>query len=456
MLYEDLIKNQPEEYDREITMHGACLDYTFVILDDGITGCQTAHDVPVLFSWEPELLESTLGEKPHLIFIITNTRNRTREAAIGIIGDVMDKLNIAGDKSGRKIMVMSVMDSILHGHYPAEAEAIEACTEGEGTMQVLIPTCLAGDKFTCNDIHYVRDGETVIPVSWTSFVPDKEFMYRPSDLKEFVSEKYAGKIRPDQVLSFQIRELRLMGPENVKRRLLESDARVCVVNALAKSDLDVFASGAWEAILAGKKILFSTAPSFINAFTCHPVKEPMERSALKGEADRGGIVLVGSYDEISGGQLMQLMERGSAIPLGVDIQGLLAGEEETIIASVVFRVRQLIGRGKHVVIYTVFEPESLPASNISRETGGRVAGIMAEIVSKIDPVPSFIIVKGEYTAYLTAIKGLKMERATVTGQALPGVAVLVPGEIQNLQYIIFPESSGEVDGLLDLFNMLTN
>ncbi|MDA3821509.1 MAG: hypothetical protein PF450_02695 [Bacteroidales bacterium] len=52
VFYDELIKSLPAEYSQEIGLNETCQSRTLVILDDDPTGCQTVHDVPVLFSWE--------------------------------------------------------------------------------------------------------------------------------------------------------------------------------------------------------------------------------------------------------------------------------------------------------------------------------------------------------------------------------------------------------------------
>lgn len=455
ILFSDIVKSQPEEYEHSVNMSGACLENTIVILDDDPTGCQTVHDVPVLFSWDIEILESLLREKTHLFFILTNTRSMNEASAGLTVKEVIANLVLAGKNAERKFTIISRSDSTLRGHYPSELDEIEGSLGVRGNMHCLIPAFFPGGRYTCNDIHYVREGDSLIPASETPFAKDKVFGFQHSDLKKYVEEKTSGAILAEDVLPISLEEIRKGGPAHIKSRLMDSDNPVCIVNALCQSDLDVFAAGAWEAILAGKKILFRTAASFINSFGCIPVKEPLDRSVLKSQSGHGGLVVVGSYVEKSSMQLMKLIENGSAIPMELDVKELIEGESSQLLSGYAARITQLIVHGKHALLYTSRELVFTDDSEKNLEIGNLVSGALVKIVSMIGARPSFIITKGGITSNDIASKSLKIRKATVLGQALPGVPLLIPDNMPDMKYIIFPGNVGDGDDLLKLFKKLT-
>lgn len=455
ILFSDIVKSQPEEYEHSVNMSGACLENTIVILDDDPTGCQTVHDVPVLFSWDIEILESLLREKTHLFFILTNTRSMNEASAGLTVKEVIANLVLAGKNAERKFTIISRSDSTLRGHYPSELDEIEGSLGVRGNMHCLIPAFFPGGRYTCNDIHYVREGDSLIPASETPFAKDKVFGFQHSDLKKYVEEKTSGAILAEDVLPISLEEIRKGGPAHIKSRLMDSDNPVCIVNALCQSDLDVFAAGAWEAILAGKKILFRTAASFINSFGCIPVKEPLDRSVLKSQSGHGGLVVVGSYVEKSSIQLMKLIENGSAIPMELDVKELIEGESSQLLSGYAARITQLIVHGKHALLYTSRELVFTDDAEKNLEIGNLVSGALVKIVSMIGARPSFIITKGGITSNDIASKSLKIRKATVLGQALPGVPLLIPDNMPDMKYIIFPGNVGDGDDLLKLFKKLT-
>jgi len=454
--FHELIGTQPPEYTHDVNMHGACLENTFVILDDDPTGCQTVHDVPVLFSWETSILEKVLGEQPHLLFILTNTRSMPEHAAKEVIGEVMRNLVKAAKAAGRKFIVISRSDSTLLGHYPAELDAIEEHLEGGPYMHCLIPAFFPGGRYTCNNIHYVREGGMLVPAAATPFAEDSVFGYAHSELPAYIEEKTGNAISSSEVLTFSVEELRKGGPDHVREKLRSSNSRACVVNALAQTDLDVFAAGAWEAILTGKRILFRTGASFINSFGCIPVKEPLGRSALRSNSDKGGLIVVGSHLRKSSDQLLPLIESAHLIPLELHVQELLAGLEKEIVNSFAERTDKLISKGRHVLIYTSRELIQSGDPNRNIEIRKIVSKALVEIVKGIKTTPSFLVAKGGITSYDIASQALQFRRATVIGQALPGVPVIVPDERPLMKYVTFPGTVGDQQDLLNLFKILTD
>ena len=147
--FEQLIKELPPEYDREINMHGACLDHTFVVLDDDPTGCQTVHDVPVSFRWDETTLIHYLSGQTRMLFILVNTRSLPEKEAVAIISEVMRNLKAASAATGRAFVVISRSDSTLRGHCPAEVDAIEKQLGTEKYMHCLIPAPKGCSGGTC-------------------------------------------------------------------------------------------------------------------------------------------------------------------------------------------------------------------------------------------------------------------------------------------------------------------
>lgn len=452
--FEHIARNLPPEYDREINMHGACLDHTFVVLDDDPTGCQTVHDVPVLFCWDIATLTHYLSGQTRMLFILVNTRSLQEEEAVEIISEVMRNLRTASLSAGRKFIVISRSDSTLRGHYPAEVDAIERQLGDGNYMHCLVPAFFPGGRYTCNDIHYVREADRLIPAAETPFAADKTFGYTHSQLDRYVEEKTRGHVTAGQVLSFSISGIREKGPDWVKETLIHSAAPVCFVNAMAQSDLDVFAAGAWEAILEGKKMIFRTGASFLNSIGCIPLKSPLERSGLRSTSSNGGLIIVGSHIPKTSAQLVPLLESPAVVSLELPVREILTSARGRIIAALAGRVDQLIKGGKHVLVHTSRELVHGVRAKTDLQIGQQVSSALVELVSALEASPSFIIAKGGITSHDIASKGLRIERSTVIGQAMPGVPVLVPDGRPDLKYIIFPGNVGDDRALFNLFMKL--
>ncbi|MCF8225122.1 MAG: hypothetical protein K9J30_04510 [Bacteroidales bacterium] len=454
LLFDEVIRNQPEEYQTNVALNGACLDTTIVIVDDDPTGCQTVQDVPVLFSWETELLEEMFSEKVRIFFILANTRSMGEAKAVEIVGHILKNLQAAGSAANRRYLVISRSDSTLRGHYPAEIQAIEDGLSQGKHMHCLVPAFFQGGRFTIGDVHYLKEGYFLLPAHKTPFAKDRVFGFQHSDLKEYIAEKNKEKIKPHQVLSFSISELRTYGPEYVKKQLLSSEAPACIVNALAQSDLDVFAAGAWEALLAGKKILFRTAASFINSFGYIPVKEPLAISDLRSKSGKGGLIVIGSYVEKSTLQLEFLLANTCIQSYELNVSSILKGSDDKLISELAQALQAKIDRGQDAVVYTSRELVSAGDSPGNIEIGKRVSRSMVRLVSELTSEPSFIVAKGGITSHDIACHALRIQKATVTGQALPGVPVLSYGPGDELKYIIFPGNVGHEGSLLELYRKL--
>ncbi|MFC2090306.1 four-carbon acid sugar kinase family protein [Bacteroidota bacterium] len=453
ILQEEILKNIPPEYDKEMFLHGDCKDWSVVVIDDDPTGCQTSSDVPVLFTWDTSLIIDLFRKHCHVFFILTNTRSMSATQAAEVTREVVTSIRQAAEKTARKYVIISRSDSTLRGHYPTEPEAIDACY-GTDSMHCIIPAFFQGGRVTYNDVHYVKENEWFVPAGETPFAEDPSFGFTSSNLKDYVAEKYRQTIKPEDVLSFSIDDLRSKGPDYVRRVLLASSSKVCVVNALVQSDLDVFAAGAWEAVISGKSLIFRTAASFINSFGCLPLKELIDNNALRKDVSKGGLVIVGSHVPKSTNQLRKLIDHSTAIPLELHVEQLFTEKRLSIIASIVSRINQLIASNSNVVLYTSRKLFTADEKDGGLAVAQAVSDALVEIIRKIKHEPSFIITKGGITSHDIASKGLEMKSATVIGQALPGVPVLVPEENPGMKYIIFPGNVGEEEDLLKLYNMV--
>ena len=94
---------------------------------------------------------------------------------------------------------------------------------GGGTQTppvLLVPYFEAGGRYTINDVHYVAEGEQLIPAAETPFAKDAAFGYRSSNLREWVEEKTGGGVKAAEVKSISLDDLRVAGPDAVKAKLL--------------------------------------------------------------------------------------------------------------------------------------------------------------------------------------------------------------------------------------------
>lgn len=96
-------------------------------------------------------------------------------------------------------MIISRSDSTLRGHYPLETDTLRKTLEGEhnGLIdgEVLMPFFKEGGRFTIGNIHYVQEGDNLVPAGDTEFAKDKTFGYTASEMGAYIEEKRKAYIR---------------------------------------------------------------------------------------------------------------------------------------------------------------------------------------------------------------------------------------------------------------------
>jgi len=220
-----------------------------VILDDDPTGTQTCHDIAVLTVWDIETLQLEFQTAKSGFFILTNSRAFPPKEAKKLVKTICQNIQQAANATGKTFEIVLRGDSTLRGHFPEEPETVETILGRESIdAWILAPFFYQGGRYTINDVHYVAEGDNLVPASQTPFAKDATFGYKSSNLRDYVLEKAGSKFTSDDFCSISIDDIR-RGPESVTEKLLKvSKGSVVIVNAAAESDMHVFAAG----ILAGK------------------------------------------------------------------------------------------------------------------------------------------------------------------------------------------------------------
>ena len=448
---DDIIKRLPQSQFTEIFSQLKSFiqesDRCIIVMDDDPTGCQTLHGIPVLFRWDLDILEKEMINGTPLFFLMTNSRSMTEENAVTLYQDTGHLIKEAAQRTGRAFSIISRSDSTLRGHYPAEPDALQFLYD-QAPVHCIIPAFFQGGRYTIGDEHYVRTGDYLVPASKTPFAEDKVFGFSDSNLKKWVEEKTSGRVPHELVYSFRLEDIRTKGPEFVAQKLQEqAPGAVVVVNAAAQNDLDIFALGALKAEGKGAVLLYRTAASFLNSFGAIQPREPLKGNEIGSGSSKGGLFIVGSYVPKSPAQLEHLMGQEGINPIELEVSRLLQDSSGDYIAESVRRVDQLIEDGRHVLLYTSRELVFIDDPEENLAIGKKVSDSLVSICREIRNTPAFIIAKGGITSHDIASRGLRIRRAMVVGQALPGVPVLVPDDRPDLKYIIFPGNVGENDAL---------
>jgi uncharacterized protein YgbK (DUF1537 family) len=228
-----------------------------VVLDDDPTGTQTCHDISVLTVWDiPTLTEEFKQDSPGF-FILTNSRALPPLEAEKLIRNICDNVAQVAKAAGQTVDIVLRGDSTLRGHFPLEVDVAQSVFRDTDGL-VLAPFFFQGGRFTIDDVHYVAEGEDLVPAGATQFAKDATFGYKSSNLKDYVMEKAPGRFQPEQLHSVSIDDIRKGGPQAIYELLVSfPKGGVIIVNAAAESDMHVFVAG----LLLGMKSLSLTPTS---------------------------------------------------------------------------------------------------------------------------------------------------------------------------------------------------
>ena len=214
-----------------------------VVLDDDPTGTQTCHDISVLTVWDIPTLTEEFNQNSPGFFILTNSRALPPLEAEKLIREICENVAQVAKSAGQTVDIVLRGDSTLRGHFPLETDVAQSVF-GDADGLVLAPFFFQGGRFTIDDVHYVAEGENLVPAGTTQFAKDATFGYKSSNLRDYVVEKAAGRFRPEQLHSISIHDIRVGGPQAVFEKLMGIPrGGVIIVNAAAESDMHIFVAG---------------------------------------------------------------------------------------------------------------------------------------------------------------------------------------------------------------------
>jgi uncharacterized protein YgbK (DUF1537 family) len=464
-------------------------NHKLVVLDDDPTGTQTVHDVPVLTVWDVDALRAELAQPGPCCYILTNSRSLPADAAAKLSQEIASNLRQAvgtaafqpptagqapcgGSKAAVPFTLVSRSDSTLRGHYPLETDVL-AEELGPFDATILIPYFEAGGRYTIGDVHYVAEGDVLVPAAETPFARDAAFGYRSSNLRDYVEEKTHGRVKAAEVASVTLDELRRAGPGRVTKKLLSLPGNsVCMVNAATPRDLEVFVAGLVEAEAQGRRYLFRTAAQFVAArlgLEPCPLWRPVGTAAFQppgsgrlesrpSERRPGGLTVVGSYVPKTTAQLDELLANPQLMRVEVSVADILNSPRRAPeVSRVVAQTNQSLAAGRDAVVYTSRPLITAHDAASSLDIGAAVSDALVEVVRRLEVRPRYFIAKGGITSSDLATKGLGVKRAWVLGQILPGVPVWELGPettFPSLPYVIFPGNVGGPDALKEVVRKL--
>jgi len=423
-----------------------------VVLDDDPTGTQTVHGVPVLTTWSVNALRRELQSRFATFYILTNSRSLPAPAASALGKEIGHNLRQACRETGVAVDVISRSDSTLRGHFPDEVNALK---DGLGISQrpcLLVPFFLEGGRYTIDHIHYVADGDQLIPAAQTPYARDAVFGYRHSNMGRWIEEKTEGRTPADRITSITLEDLRRGGPDPVAQKLIAmAPGDYGIVNAASYRDLEVLVAGLPHADTAGKKFVFRTAASFVRVRAGIAPRDGIERHELTIANDHGGLFVVGSYVPKTTAQLTALQQKTTIATVEITVANLLDDtRRDSEIERAIQTVNQHLRKGNDTVLYTSRKLVKVDRTEENLSIGQRVSDSLIRIVQALTCQPRYLVAKGGITSSDVATQGLGVHRAMVMGQILPGVPVWKLGHetrYPDMAYIVFPGNVGDDDAL---------
>ncbi len=426
-----------------------------IVLDDDPTGTQTVHDVLVITEWTLALLEE--GFKHPIFYILTNSRSLNEMQAYERVFEVCSAIKTVSLKVEKSFLIIARGDSTLRGHFKPEMNAIQHALQWKRTLTVFVPAFFPGGRYTVNDIQYVQENGKLIPAHQTPFAQDKTFGYQSENLFQYIKEKDNSVTTDDDIFNFSIEEIRTQSIEQLLNKIkINIQKKYLIINAADPSDLNKVAAVLKEQSKERTKILIRSAASMVPALAGITDKPFLNGQDLK-IGNSPGIIIVGSYVPKSTEQLQYLLDHHPLESVELEV-ALLTGENAAdYIEQKSSTLNQLMSGNRDVVVYTSRKLLEGDDAATSLSIVNCVSDGLISIIQNLSMSPSFIIAKGGITSSDIATKALRIKKAIVLGQLLPGVPVWQPtsdSKYSHIPYVIFPGNVGTRESLAEAYTKI--
>ena len=398
-----------------------------VVLDDDPTGIQTVHGCLLITQWDEQHVREAFEDEEPFFYILTNTRAMTREEAADVTRSAMEMVLQVNQDYGYRLIIVSRSDSCLRGHFPLETDVMRQCLVAHGySVYEKTPFCPAfieAGRITIDGVHYMKDGERLIPVSETEFARDNVFAYHTSVLRDYIQEKGAN-------------------PDDYE-----------IVNAQGYDELYRFAQHLTSDIIPQTSSLVirssSSLPKAISGIADIPL---LDRSILSPQTANPsplapGCFVVGSHVKKTTQQLDHLLQAEGTCAIEVDVQRIL-DDAALLMSETLDTIRQVVEMGLTPVIYTSRQEIRLDDANQRQRLGQQVSDFLVDIVYRLPFTPSYLVGKGGITSNDILTKGLGIKSARVLGQIINSVPCVMT---HDFPYIIFPGNVGNEDSLREVY-----
>ncbi len=443
----------------------------FVVIDDDPTGSQTVHDCLLLLKWDCSTLVKGFESKSNLFFILANTRSLSENDAKLIIEGICKNLKkvIASQAYKEEIIFISRGDSTLRGHNFLEPSALNSCL-GPFDATFHIPAFIEGKRLTINGSHFVEK----TPINQTIFARDKIFGYETSNVKNLLFQKSKSQINIDDIQNLLFSDIEILSDaENniIFKRLknLKNNKHI-IVDIENYSQLEKF-SLVIKKLTKQKKFLFRTAASFISSISekkSGPQSETFFsnlRIRNKEKSFLPGLIIVGSYVELSTIQLKNLLEISNCNPIELDVFEFfkIISSDNDQTRRKLFKnkflkeIRFSFKKGETPVLFTSRKFMSLDYSE-QFNFYNSLAFFIAELVADLKYEIGYLISKGGITTNVILSNGLNADYVYLEGQILTGISVVTYNlkNDEKLPIVTHPGNIGTKDSLVNIWKVFEN
>jgi uncharacterized protein YgbK (DUF1537 family) len=397
--------------------------WKMVVLDDDPTGIQTVHGCLLITQWDEQSVRLGFEDAEPFFYILTNTRAMTREDAEQVTREAMEMVIKVNQDYGYRLIIVSRSDSCLRGHFPLETDVMRQCLVQHGyTVAPKTPFCPAfieAGRVTIDGVHYMKDGNRLIPVSETEFARDNVFAYHTSVLRDYIKEKGAN-------------------PDDYE-----------IVNAQGYDELRAFAEHLTSDIIPQTSSIVirssSSLPKAISGIADIPL---LNRNILKHQGV--GCFVVGSHVKKTTQQLENLLQAEGTCAIEVDVQRIL-DDAPLLMSETLDTIQQVVDNYLTPVIYTSRQEIRLDDANQRQHLGQQVSDFLVDIVYRLPFTPSYLVGKGGITSHDILTKGLGIKSARVLGQVINSVPCVMT---EKFPYIIFPGNVGSEQSLREVYEKL--
>lgn len=455
-------KTVNENYQKEIDN----LERKIIVLDDDPTGVQTVHDIYVYTDWDKESLRSGFLDGNKMFFILTNSRGLTEDETERLHREIAENVSVVSKELNKNFILISRGDSTLRGHYPLETKVLKDTLEENAgksiDAEIICPFFKEGGRYTLEDVHYVAEGETLVPAGNTEFAKDRTFGYTSSNLKEWIEEKSKSEFKKEDVISITLEELRILDYETTMSKLMNAaNFQKVIVNAISYDDIKVFVTSLIRCMNQGKNYMFRTAAALTKIIGGVTDKNVLSSEELKNTNNcNGGIIIVGSHVNKTTRQLELLKSNDKIKFIEFNVHLVVDDNQfKNELQRVNTETERYIAQGTTVAVYTRRERFDLNTGNPEDDLklAVKISDAVTSIITSLTIRPNFIIAKGGITSSDVGTKGLSVKKALVLGQILPGIPVWLTGtesKFQGMPYVIFPGNVGSDAALLEVVNKL--